>query len=83
MSLNIEILTPSQTLLKGVAEELVAPSVSGEVDIFSQHTDYLTLLAAGKIRVRKEGEFFAEYSITGGVLSVAGNQVKVLVDGLI
>lgn len=80
MSLTIEILTPSQTLLKGTTEEIVAPSVAGEVDIFPQHTDYLTLLSAGKIRVRKEDESFAEYPITGGVLSVVQDQVKILID---
>jgi F-type H+-transporting ATPase subunit epsilon len=82
MSLHVEILTPSKVLLKGDAEEILAPSVAGEVDIFPQHTDYMTLLSEGKIRVRHAGDAFTEFSISGGVLSVAKDQVKVLVDGL-
>lgn len=79
MSFPIEILTPRKTLLKEEADEVTAPSVSGEVGILPNHADYLTLLASGELRVVKKGQTF-RFPIRSGFLSVCSNQVSILVE---
>lgn len=80
MSLQVEIYSPQKTLLKGEAEEIVAPSVNGEVGILPQHTDYLTLLREGEIRVVGKGGSASNFTIVGGFLSVSSDRVMILVD---
>ena len=82
MSLHDEILTPSQALFKGDADEVVAPSVNGEVGLLPQHTEYLTLLQAGALSVRQADQT-KTFDITGGLLTVAQDYVTVLVDGVL
>lgn len=80
MALNIEIFSPSKVLLKGEATEVIAPSISGEVAVLQGHTDYLTLLGSGDLKVR--GAASQDFKITGGFLKVQKDQVTVLVDDL-
>ncbi|OGQ09006.1 MAG: hypothetical protein A3G32_09180 [Deltaproteobacteria bacterium RIFCSPLOWO2_12_FULL_40_28] len=79
MTLNVEILTPSQVLLKGQAESLVAPAIQGEVEILPNHTDYLTLLGEGRL-ILKNGSNAQGFTVKGGVLTIAKDSITVLVD---
>ena len=80
MALQIEILTPQKTLFKDEADEVVAPSVNGEVGILPQHTEYLTLLRDGEIRVAVKGGAASIFPIAGGFLSVSSDRVTILAD---
>ncbi len=82
MSLYVEILTPSQTLVTGQADEIVAPSVLGEAGVLPQHTDYVTLLGEGQLIV-KMGPQVKEYTISGGLLEIAKDKAKVLIDSIV
>lgn len=82
MPLNVEIICPSKKLMTGLAEQVVAPSVQGEVGILPQHTNYVTELKAGRLIIVKSDAGQEEYSITGGLMTVSADTVKVLVDGL-
>lgn len=79
--LNVEIHTPSKTLLSGQADQVIAPATLGEVGILPQHTEFLSTLKEGDLKVR-QGLSIQEFKITGGLCSVNSNQVIVLVDGL-
>ena len=81
MSLNVEIITPSQSLQAGEATEVVAPAALGEVGILPMHARYLTTLTAGELRIRSAANE-TRYQITGGLLTVSDDKVTILVDGL-
>jgi len=82
MALQIEILTPTEVLLKGTAEEVVAPSISGEIGLLPQHTDYLTLLNKGHLIITQQGRT-KDFHISGGLCTIAQDQVTILLDGII
>ena len=79
MAIQLEILTPSQTLLVGTADEVVAPSESGEVTILPQHTEYISTLGPGRISVMSGGST-RDFQITGGLLQMAQDKMTILVD---
>lgn len=82
MALQVEILTPSKILLNGPADEVVAPAAEGQVGILPQHAEYITTLIQGKLQI-KQGSATQDFEIAGGLLTVAQDQVKILVDEVI
>lgn len=82
MALNLEILTTSQTLMKGQVEDILIPSVSGEVNLLPQHTHYTALLGPGKVAYSVGGKR-EEFRITGGLATIENDQVTLLVDSLL
>lgn len=81
MALKLDILSPSQVLFRGEADEVVAPSAAGEVGILPQHTEYLTTLKEGQIRMKSQGQI-KEYTVRNGLCSVVDNYVTILVETL-
>lgn len=82
MALELSILTTSETLMSGSVDLVVIPSVSGEAGVLPQHTQYLTLLGAGKLSY-KQGDRQEEFNITGGLARVEGDRMVILVDSLL
>lgn len=82
MSLQIEIFSPSSSLFKGEATSLLAPAAKGQVEIFPEHTDYLTSLSEGLLQVNSPSGN-QDYQVKGGFLKVSQNKVTVLVDSLL
>jgi len=79
MSLQLEFLTPAKTLRTGSVDEIIAPSVLGEVGILPLHTEYITLLKEGDLRLRSQGKE-SMYHIGGGLLTVEKDKVTILVE---
>lgn len=79
MSIQLEILTPSKSLLKETVDEVVAPSVSGEVDVLPAHTDYMTILGPGTISAKK-GSSSQDFNISGGLLTISHDGMTILAD---
>lgn len=80
MPLQLEILTPNQVVLRDKVDGVVAPSTMGEVGLLPQHTDYLTQLEEGTLKVIKADKT-QEFKIRGGGLCrIASDNVIILVD---
>ena len=79
MKLTLSILTPQAQVYSGEADEVVVPTVNGEIGILPNHVSLLTQILPGELRVKSGGKtnFFA---IMGGYLEVNNNQVNVLGD---
>ena len=79
MKLTLSILTPQAQIYSGEADEVVVPTVNGEIGILPNHVSLLTQILPGELRVKSGGKtnFFA---IMGGYLEVNNNQVNVLGD---
>ena len=79
MKLTLSILTPQAQIYSGEADEVVVPTVNGEIGILPNHVSLLTQILPGELRVKTGGKtnFFA---IMGGYVEVNNNQVNVLGD---
>ena len=79
MKLSLSILTPDKEILKEEVDELVVPTVTGELGILPNHASLLTQILPGELRVINAGKTHS-FAITGGYLEVNNNQVNILGD---
>jgi len=77
--LTVTVISPEAVLFEGTSDSLVAPAFDGELGILTGHAPMMTLLGKGMLRVG-EGGSARRFSIEGGFLQVADNQVRVVTE---
>ncbi|MDE2935424.1 MAG: F0F1 ATP synthase subunit epsilon [Chloroflexota bacterium] len=78
--LTVELITPERSLITETGvEQLVAPSVDGQVTILPRHAPLLTILDPGVVLVRRDGSDEV-LAVSGGFLQVQENRVTILAD---
>lgn len=80
MTIHVDIVSAEHSIYSGVALSLIAPAVMGEVGIYPRHTQLLTALKPGEVRITTEhGEEEAIY-VSGGMMEVQPHVVTILSD---
>jgi len=80
MTMHVNIVSAEQEIFSGTAEQVIAPAKMGEVGIYPRHTQLLTQLKPGEVRVVKQGGEEEFYFVSGGILEVQPHVVTVLAD---
>ncbi len=80
MSLTVRVITPDKTVWDDTAEEIILPSLTGQLGILPNHAPLLTALGVGVMRIRPAKEW-KTIALMGGFAEVENNQVKILVNG--
>jgi len=80
MTMHVDIVSAEAEIFSGTVEALFAPAVMGEVGIFPRHTQMLSPLKPGEVRVVKQGGEQEFYYVSGGMLEVQPHRVTVLAD---
>jgi F-type H+-transporting ATPase subunit epsilon len=78
--MHVNIVSAESEIFSGTCEQCFAPAAMGEVGIYPRHTQMLTPLKPGEIRVVKEGGEEEFYFVSGGMLEVQPHVVTVLAD---
>jgi len=78
MTLTVKVISPDQTILDTVAEEVILPSATGQLGILTDHAPLISALETGVLRFRKD-KAWAAIALTGGFAEVEENEVTVLV----
>ncbi len=82
-TMQVDVVTPEQSLYSGEADEVYARSQEGEIGILPGHQPALLALAEGfPVRV-KHGGAEEGFRVTGGFLEFRDNRLTVLADGLV
>lgn len=76
---HLKIVTPDRLVFDSDADSIVARTVSGDVCILARHTEYITPLAIGQIKVKVDGKNRLA-SCSGGMLVVTGGEATVIAD---
>jgi F-type H+-transporting ATPase subunit epsilon len=76
--LNVEVVTPEKRLWSGEAKSLSARTVEGDIGILPNHSEILSVLVDGAVKVVAADGSTQEFTVRGGFLSVAKNRVSVL-----
>jgi F-type H+-transporting ATPase subunit epsilon len=79
MNLLLEIITPEKVIYKDEVQEIVVPTVEGEITILPNHVGLLTQIKQGELIVKK-GSSRHVIAITGGFLEINNNKVSVLAE---
>lgn len=78
--MHLDIVSAEHEIFSGVAEIVVAPAVMGEVGIYPRHTQMLTPLKPGEVRITKQGGEEESIYVSGGILEVQPHVVTILSD---
>lgn len=79
MTTLLEIITPTKLILREEVEEVIVPTLDGEIAILPNHIKLLAMITHGELIVKKNNKM-TSYAITGGFLEVGNNIVKILAD---
>jgi len=77
MNFHLSIITPEKSIYEDEVEEVVVPTVDGEIAILSNHINLLTQINPGELIIKK-GSSSQSLAITGGFLEVSNNKVSIL-----
>lgn len=80
MTMHVNIVSAESSLFSGTAEVVVAPASQGEVGIYPRHTQMLTTLKPGEVRITKQGGEEESIYVSGGILEVQPHVVTILSD---
>ncbi|HID48326.1 MAG TPA: F0F1 ATP synthase subunit epsilon [Chromatiales bacterium] len=80
MTMHVNIVSAEAEIFSGTVEIVVAPAVMGEVGIYPRHTQMLTPLKPGEVRVTKQGGEEESFYVSGGILEVQPHAVTILSD---
>ena len=76
--MHVTVISPERAVFDGPAEAVVAPAFDGLVGILPRHAPFMTLLGTGALTVRQGGEM-SQFQVSGGILQVVGDVVRVVV----
>lgn len=80
MTMHVNIVSAEHEIFSGTAEVVVAPAAMGEVGIYPRHTQMLSPLKPGEVRITKEGGEEEAIYVSGGILEVQPHVVTILSD---
>lgn len=84
MLMKLAIVSAEEEIFSGMIREVYAPSKSGELGIFPRHTQLLSQLVPGDVRVKTQDNDELQYFfVSGGILEVQPDYVTVLADTVI
>ncbi len=79
MPLTLEIVTPEARVYSETIDTVVIPTVEGEIGILPGHIPLLTQVAAGELRVTKDGQTLY-LAVGNGFAEIEGDKVSVLAE---
>ncbi len=82
--LSLQLVTLNGTKSKSDVFEVLLPTPQGQIGVFENHAPLISLASPGIIKVRVKpndpDDFMDAYATNGGVIEIADNIVRVLVD---
>ena len=80
MTMHVNIVSAEAEIFSETAEVVIAPAIMGEVGIHARHTQMLTQLKPGEVRVTLVGGKEESIYVSGGILEVQPHVVTILSD---
>ena len=82
--MDFQLVTLAGVRIDEPVHEVIIPTTSGEIAVFPHHEPLVSVATLGVISVRRKKEDTAEqmefFAISGGVVEIGNNRVRVLVD---
>lgn len=81
MTIHVDIVSAESSLFSGTAEYVIVPAEMGELGIYPRHTQLLSRLKPGAVRIKLMDQAEEELIyVSGGMLEVQPHGVIVLAD---
>ncbi|MEA3404651.1 MAG: F0F1 ATP synthase subunit epsilon [Pseudomonadota bacterium] len=82
VTMQVDIVSAEGSIFSGKVEMLYAQAADGEVGVMPHHTQFLSSLKPGSVRVVTEGEE-EHFYVNGGIIEIQPSMVTVLADSAI
>ena len=79
-TMHVKVYAPFKVYFDGIATSISAVNYTGPFDSLPKHHNFMTLLSAGDITVRSEGDNEEKVKITRGIMHVKADDVVVFLD---
>lgn len=80
MTMHVDIVSAEGAIHSGAAEMLYAPAIMGEIGIAPRHSQLITRLNPGDVRVDVGGGNMEHFYVSGGIIEVQPHVVTILAD---
>ena len=80
MTLNVELVSPTERVWSGQASFVSARTVEGDLGILSDHAPLFGVLVDGAVSIKGIDGTTTSFNVSGGFLSVANNRVSTLTE---
>ena len=77
--MNVRVLTPDRVICTTTANEVILPSVTGQLGVLDGHASLVTALDTGLLRIKLD-EAWTPIILCGGLAEIDRNRVTVLVN---
>ena len=78
--MNVEIISPTDTLYKGEASAVTVPSKKGAFTLLEHHAAIVAILEAGKVSFTDDKGEHQEIAVKGGFVENHSNQLTICVE---
>ncbi|MEK9132249.1 MAG: ATP synthase F1 subunit epsilon [Patescibacteria group bacterium] len=78
-TIHFKIVTPERVVFEDTIDEVIMPTVNGEIAVLPEHEPLVTLLKAGVLRIKK-GATEIPLAVSSGVIEIDGKKIVVLAD---
>ena len=78
--MNVEIISPTDTLYKGEASAVTVPSKMGPFTLLEHHAAIVAILEAGKVSFTDDKGEHREFAIKGGFTENHDNHLTICVE---
>ncbi len=75
----LKLITPERTIFEGEIQELIAPTVNGEIAILPHHMNLVTQISDGEVTIKTAGKD-QHIAVTQGFLEIQHDTVSLLAD---
>jgi len=77
--IKFKIVTPEKTVYEDQIDQLTLPTQEGEITVLPNHIPLISVLQAGELVAKKNGEETA-MAVSGGMVEVQKNEITILAD---
>jgi len=78
--MNLEIITPEETLFEGEVNLVQLPGIDGSFEILNNHAPLISVLTKGKIKIKNTEGQESFFDVNGGVIEVLKNKILILAE---
>lgn len=79
MKFLFEVITPERSVFKDEVEEIIVPTLSGQIAVLPNHTSLFTQVEQGEMIIKKNNKA-QHLAITGGFFEINKNNAILLAD---
>lgn len=80
MTVRVDIVSAEGAIHSGTAEMVYAPAMMGEIGVAPRHSQLITRLKPGDVRVDLGGGRMEHFYVSGGIIEVQPHMVTILAD---